>query len=100
MIDFSQVIGFQWDAGNDRKNYDRHDVSQTEAEDVFDDPDLLLMPDTDHSRQEIRCNALGVTPAGRRLHLTFTLRNSGTLIRIISARDMSREERKQYGQAT
>lgn len=100
MIDFSNIIGFQWDAGNDRKNYDRHGVSQTEAEEVFDDPELLLMPDTDHSRQEIRYNALGVTVAGRRLHLTFTLRNSGTLIRVISARDMSREERRQYGPTT
>ena len=100
MIDFSSIIGFQWDAGNDRKNYDRHGVSQTEAEEVFDDPDLLLMLDIDHSRQEIRYNALGVTLAGRRLHLTFTLRNSGALIRIISARAMSREERRQYGPAT
>ena len=100
MIDFSPVIGFQWDAGNDRKNYDRHGVSQTEAEEVFEDPDLLLLPDTDHSRQEMRYNALGITAAGRRLHLTFTLRSSGTLIRIISARAMSREERRQYAQAT
>ena len=100
MIDFSQVIGFQWDAGNDRKNYDRHSVIQTEAEAVFDDPELLLMPDTDHGRREIRYNALGVILAGRHLHLTFTLRYSGTLIRIISARGRSREERRQYGPAT
>ena len=100
MIDFSRVIGFQWDAGNDRKNYERHGVSQTEAEDVFEDPDLLLMLDIDHSRLEVRYNALGVTAAGRQLHVTFTLRDSGTLIRVISARAMSREERRQYGPAT
>lgn len=47
----------------------------TEAEDVFEDPDLLLMPDTDHSRLEVRYNALGVTAARRRLHVTFTLRD-------------------------
>lgn len=100
MIDFNRVIGFQWDAGNDRKNYDRHGVSQTEAEDIFEDPDLLLTLDTDHSQQKIRYNALGVTAAGRRLHLTFTLRDCGTLIRFISARAMSRAERRQYGPAT
>lgn len=72
----------------------------TEAEDVFEDPDLLLMPDTDHSRLEVRYNALGATLAGRRLHVTFTLRDCGTLIRVISARAMSREERRQYGPAT
>ena len=83
-------LNFEWDEGNDRKNYDKHDVSQEEAEQVFFDESLLRLEDTDHSISERRFHALGVTRAGRALHVTFTLR--GTKIRIISARNMSRKE--------
>jgi hypothetical protein len=44
-------------------------------------------------------NALGQTDAARQLHVTFTLRRRGTLIRVISARDMHRKERKIYEQS-
>ena len=100
MIDFSRVTGFQWDDGNARKNVDSHDVSQHEAEQVFSSRPLLIVDDTAHSQQEHRLNAFGVTATGRRLHVTFTMRNEGTLIRIISARDMSRRERNRYEQET
>jgi len=46
----------------------------------------------------VRYHALGMTHAGR-LHITFTLREDGTLIRVISARDMHRKERSIYEQA-
>ncbi|MXY84646.1 MAG: BrnT family toxin, partial [Gemmatimonadetes bacterium] len=45
-------------------------------------------------------HALGVTQVGRRLHVTFTLREANTLIRVISARSMSRKERTRYEQET
>jgi hypothetical protein len=99
MISFDAVVGFDWDAGNARKN-DKHGVTQAEAEDVFRHRPLVLAPDVAHSiATEPRFHALGVTRAGRRLHLTFTLRGSGTLIRVISARDMHRKERTVYEQA-
>ena len=100
MIDFSHVTGFQWDDGNARKNVESHDVSRQEAEHIFDNRPLLIVDDTAHSQQERRLNAFGVTATGRRLHVTFTMRNEGTLIRIISARDMSRRERDRYEQET
>ncbi len=62
---------------------------------VFD-PKLLLAPDPRHSQQEPRFHALGETSVGRTLHLTFTLREEGTRIRLISARDMHRKERAIY----
>jgi len=95
VIDLARVVGFDWDAGNARKN-ERHGVVQVEAEDVFFDPRLLLVPDPRHSQQEPRLHALGETSAGRRLYVTFTLRAEGTLIRVISARDMHRKERAIY----
>ncbi|MCB2263487.1 MAG: BrnT family toxin [Candidatus Thiosymbion ectosymbiont of Robbea hypermnestra] len=99
MIERIQLTGFDWDRGNARKSVDKHGVRQAEAESVFFNKPLLLLPDPKHSRQEPRYHALGATNAGRLLHITFTLRGSGTLIRVISARDMHRKERIHYEQA-
>ena len=99
MINWAQVTGFDWDEGNSRKNAEKHGVSQSEAEEVFFNEPLLLLEDAKHSQTEARFHALGKTDDGRLLHITFTLRQSGTLIRVISARDMHRKERAVYEQA-
>ncbi len=99
MIDFGRVEGFDWDSGNDRKN-ERHGVSRAEAEQVFFDPQLLVVEDEEHSATEPRYHGLGVTATERLLHVTFTLRFNNTKIRVISARDASRKERAFYEQAT
>lgn len=98
MIQYSQISGFDWDEGNARKN-EKHGVSMAEAEQVFFNAPLLVLEDGAHSQQEARLHALGKTDDGRALHITFTLRQSGLLIRIISARDMHRKERAIYEQA-
>jgi uncharacterized DUF497 family protein len=99
MIDWRQATGFDWDEGNSRKSENKHDVSQSEAEQVFFNQPLLVLEDSKHSQKEIRYHALGIADDERFLHITFTLRASGTLIRIISARDMHRKERKIYEQS-
>ena len=96
MLHLDQVSGFDWDEGNARKSEDKHGVSQSEAESVFFNQPLLLLPDPGHSSTEPRFHALGQTHDGRRLHITFTLRMLGSLIRVISARDMHRKERTIY----
>ena len=96
MIDWAQISGFDWDEGNSRKNADKHGVSQSEAEQVFFNEPLLVLEDGLHSQNEVRFHALGKTDDARLLHITFTLRCSGSLIRIISARDMHRKERAIY----
>lgn len=97
MIDLTNAEGFQWDDGNARKSRDKHAVSQSEAEQVFFN-DLLVVPDPRHSLAEARYHALGRTDNGRMLHVTFTLRDDGRLIRVISARAMHRKERTRYEQ--
>jgi len=57
------------------------------------------LEDARHSQTEARYHALGETDDARLLHITFTLRQGGTLIRVISARDMHRKERAIYEQA-
>ncbi len=98
MIDLSKIVGFNWDDGNARKN-EKHGVSMAEAEQVFFNAPLLMLEDAAHSKQESRLHALGKTNEGRTLHITFTLRQTGLLIRVISARDMHRKERTVYEQA-
>jgi uncharacterized DUF497 family protein len=67
-------------------------ATSAEVEQVFFNAPLLLL--------EPRFHALGKTLEDRRLHLSFTLRKEATLIRVISARDMSRKERAIYEQAS
>ncbi len=98
MIDLATITGFDWDDDNARKN-DKHGVSMAEAEQTFFSAPLLFLPDELHSRSEARYHALGKTDEDRGLHITFALRKAGTLIRIISARDMHRKERTIYEQA-
>ena len=99
MTDLSKVIGFEWDEGNARKN-EQHGVSMAEAEQVFFNSPLLVLPDAKHSETEPRLHALGKTNEGRRLHICFTLRDADQFIRVISARDMHRKERAIYEQAS
>jgi uncharacterized protein len=98
MIDLNAITGFNWDGGNTRKN-EKHGVSMAEAEQVFFNQPLLLLEDHAHSQSEPRFHALGITDGDRTLHIAFTLRLSGTQIRVISARDMHRKERAIYENA-
>jgi uncharacterized DUF497 family protein len=81
----------QWAAASAR--------SASEAESVFFNDPLIVVEDARHSETERRFNALGKTGQNRLLHITFTLRQNRTMIRVISARDMHRRERKAYEQA-
>ena len=98
MIVFDRLEDFEWDEGNRRKSAEKHGVTETEAEQVFFNEPLLVIEDETHSASESRFHALGRTDGGRLLHITFTLRRSGTLVRVISARGMSRKEKLRYGQ--
>jgi len=89
---------FEWDAGNADKNWEAHGVSRGEAEGIFFNRPLVVASDLAHSQRERRYAALGSTDDGRRLTVVFTVR--ATLVRVISARDMSRRERRIYEQAS
>src|SRR4029077_7094297 len=98
MLEPMSIEGFEWDEGNNRKSVEKHDVSQAEAEQVFFNDPLLILEDIGDSSRETRFHALGRTDAGRLLHISFTLRGGGKLIRVISARTMHRKERLRYEQ--
>lgn len=93
----SDCTGFEWDEGNATKVWERHQVSRSECEETFFHEPLVVAPDTVHSQAESRYYALGRTIADRRLFVVFTVR--GDRIRVISARPMTRRERRIYDQA-
>jgi hypothetical protein len=90
----SDCIGFDWDAENASKNWERHKVTPEEAEDLFFNEPLIVRRDAAHSKRERRYAALGQTSPGRLLFIAFTVRRK--LIRVISARDMNRKEAREY----
>jgi len=94
--DLACCTGFEWDAGNADKNWETHQVARGEIESIFFNRPLIVASDLAHSQREPRCAALGTTDQGRRLAVVFTLR--GSMVRVISARDMSQRERRIYEQ--
>jgi uncharacterized DUF497 family protein len=94
--DLAQCTGFQWDGGTAEQNRELHQVSQGECEQVFFNRPFLVAPAVGHAEREPRDAALGRTNAARRMAVVFTIRE--TLVRVISARDLSRRERRIYEQ--
>lgn len=86
--------GFDWDEGNLLKNWENQGVTAAESEQVFFNRPILVHQNGPHSVGEERFFLLGRTDSDRHLFLVFTIR--GELIRVISARDMSRRERRSY----
>ncbi len=100
-MDLAELVdtleGFEWDAGNSEKNWKRHRVAQAECEQVFANLPLLLSVATKAAGAEGRYFALGRTDVSRDLAVVLTVRNRK--VRVISARPMSRRERKEYAHA-
>jgi len=88
-------ISFNWDKGNINKSWEKHKVHFKEAEEVFFNKPIKIFPDTKHTIKERRFMALGVTDNLRKLAVIFTIRNEE--IRVISARNQNKKERKKYG---
>lgn len=93
---FSDLEGFEWDHGNDIKNWKRHQVTQAEAEQVFLNRPVLVTETMKAGLDELRYAALGVCNSGKALMIVFTIRDNK--IRVISARAMSKKERQVYAQ--
>lgn len=92
----SKCVGFEWDEHNSNKIWVKHHISPSECEQAFFNIPLIVFDDTEHSIAEKRCYALGCTDEKKHLFIVFTIGNQK--IRIISARNMNRKERKEYEQ--
>jgi len=92
--DLEKCTGFDWDHGNQDKNWEKHKVSDGEAEEIFFNDPLVAGSDQAHYKRERRYFALGQTNARRTLFVVFTIRKN--LIRVISAREMTGREVRRY----
>ena len=93
-MEISRIEGFGWDEGNIKKNWERHRVSYMECEEVFFNRSLIVQENEAHSKDEERYYVSGKTDNGRYLFVVFTIRHHK--MRVITARDMSRKERRMY----
>ncbi len=92
-IDFTALEGFEWDKGN-LEHIKKHKVDYRECEEVFVNIPLYLKEDKEHSGKEKRLQILGKTNNQRLIFISFTIRKNK--IRVISARNQSKKERKIY----
>lgn len=98
MLFFKEPVEFAWDRGNRDKNLVKHKVSDEECEEVFFDEEKQILKDVLHSGMEERYILLGRTKKERLLFIVFTLRVEK--IRVISARDANKRERRLYEEKT
>jgi len=98
-LDIENINGFEWDSGNILKNEVKHGLKWQVIEELFFNEPLVVIEDKKHSSEvECRCAALGHIDNGRLISVIFTIRNRK--IRVISARDMSKKERRFYEEFT
>lgn len=88
---------FAWDESKADENRRKHGVSFEEASTVFADENARLKHDPDHSQKEDRFVLLGFSAKLRLLLVCHAYRENEEVIRIISARKATPNERKQYG---
>jgi uncharacterized DUF497 family protein len=93
---FADCIGFDWDEGNSDKNWILHQVSKNVCEQVFFNAPIIVGDVTFHSQSEKRWFLLGKTDIKRQLFIVFIIRDR--LIRVISARDASKKDRRIYNE--
>lgn len=93
-----EPIKFIWDKGNKDKSWLKHKATNSESEEIFFDANKKISKDKFHSGKEERFIVLGRTRKERLLFVVFTVR--GEKVRVISARDVNRKERRLYEKTT
>jgi uncharacterized DUF497 family protein len=95
---YTRAVEYEWDPEKDRVNREKHGISFAEASTVFLDPLAATVVDERHSIEELRFRTVGYTATERLVLVAHTDRDDR--IRIISARDATPRERRQYEQQT
>jgi uncharacterized DUF497 family protein len=91
IVKLPAVLVFEWDTGNEQKNWLKHQVTSEEAEEPFFSDDYIILEDKPHSHtQEQRYILLGKTHQEKLLFLVFTI--CADKVRIISARKAKKKE--------
>ena len=87
---------FEWDSSKAKSNLKRHGISFEEAQSVFYDDYALQFYDESHSEEEDRFLLLGLSNTSKLLMIVHCERDSGNVIRLISARKATANESAFY----
>ena len=90
-------IDFEWDPNKAARNVRKHGVTFENAATVFQDDLSITVPDPDHSTAEERFITVGMSSQNRLLMVSHAERDDH--IRIISARELTPREKRQYEEA-
>lgn len=93
---YNEPMRFEWDQSKNKANIKKHGVSFEEAQSIFYDPMAKVANDPEHSEEEDRFIAIGHSSLHRQLLVVHCYREAERTIRIISARKLTRTEKKQY----
>lgn len=89
---------FEWDKNKNETNIKKHGVSFEEAQTIFYDPTTKVAIDPDHSEDEERFIAIGYSSFCRLLLVVHCFREDDKVIRIISARKVTKREEKVFSE--
>jgi len=89
-------VKFEWNPEKNKQNIIKHQIDFNEAESVFEDDYAIEIHDEKHSRDEDRFIIIGMSVMARELMVCHCYRNGDDIIRIISARKATRNERELY----
>jgi uncharacterized DUF497 family protein len=90
---------FEWDIRKAKSNIRKHKVNFERAATIFRDPNILSIPDKEHSESEERWLTMGLDENGILLVISHKFENLSAAvcrIRIISARKATNSEKLQY----
>jgi uncharacterized DUF497 family protein len=93
-LDAESLTGFDWDNGNVYKNEKKHGFNYKRIEEIFFNEPLFIIEDFSHSYEECKCVAFGRDNKNNKIIAVFTTRDG--LIRVISARKMTKKEKNFY----
>lgn len=91
-----KTLKFEWDPSKASTNAQKHGITFQEARTVFDDDFARLLHDPDHSHNEERFILLGMSYTLKILTVVHCYRDQEGVIRIISARESTKNEARQY----
>ncbi|MCQ2787206.1 MAG: BrnT family toxin [Bacilli bacterium] len=92
------MLKFDWDKNKNKLNIKKHGISFEEASTVFYDDNAILIPDPEHSIDEDRFVLLGISKKVNVLVVVHCYRQNDEIIRIISARNATKNETLKYAE--
>ena len=89
-------IEFNWDENKNEINKKKHGLSFEEAVEVFEDENAILFDDPDHSLDEDRFLIIGAIRSTKIYIVSHCYRDNDNVIRLISAREATKNEKRIY----